>query len=70
MSNKYVIIYARNENYDHAIHVKFRKFTDYIHKTLPQWKLINHIPNKYPQYPLGHNNDTTSPSDFYMYTLA
>jgi hypothetical protein len=28
--NTNVIIYAKNENKDYAIHVKFRKFTKYI----------------------------------------
>lgn len=66
-SDKYVIIYARNENYNHTTHVKFRKFTDYIQKEFPKWELIKHIPNKYPQLPIGSNNENTSPSDFYIY---
>lgn len=67
MSNKYVIIYAKNENINHAQHVKFRKFTDYIDEFLPMWNLIEFIPNQYPQTKLGDNNNNTSPSDFYIY---
>ena len=67
MSNKYVIIYAKNEDVNHAVHVKFRKFSNYIKSNLPEWQLIKHIPNKFPQLKLGQNNDTTSPSDFYIY---
>ena len=67
MSDKFVIIFARNENVDLAIHVKFRKFTDYIENNFKNWKLIKHIPNKYSQKILGQDNDTTSPSDFYIY---
>ena len=67
MSKKYVIIYAKNENINHAQHVKFRKFSTYIDKNLPSWKLIKKIPNKFPQLKLGHDNDTTSPSDFYIF---
>lgn len=66
-SNKYVIIYARDENKNHTVHVKFRKFTDYIENTFKTFKLIKHIPNKFPQNPIGHNNSVTSPSDFYIY---
>ena len=66
-SKKYVIIYAKNEDVNHTIHVKFRKFSNYIENNLPEWQLIKHIPNKYPQLKLGKNNDKTSPSDFYIY---
>lgn len=48
MSNKYVIIYAKNEDINHAQHVKFRKFSNYIEQNLPNWNLIKYIPNKYP----------------------
>lgn len=67
MSDKYVIIYARNENKNHVVHVKFRKFSNYIENNLQEWNLIKHIPNKYPQIILGNDNDITSPSDFYIY---
>lgn len=65
-SDKFVIIYARNDNVNHAEHVKFRKFTEVI-ITFKDWRLIQHIPNKYPQTILGKNNHNTSPSDFYIY---
>lgn len=67
MSEKYVIIYAKNEDLKHVTHVKFRKFSDYIKSNLPEWKLIKHIPNKYPQLVIGKDNEQTSPSDFYIY---
>ena len=67
MSKKYVIIYAKDEDINHVQHVKFRKFSSYIESNLPEWKLIKHIPNKYPQLKVGENNDKTSPSDFYIY---
>jgi hypothetical protein len=66
-SKKYVIIYARDQNLNHALHVKFRKFTDYIKTSFQEFKLVKHIPNKFPQTLIGHNNDITSPSDFYIY---
>lgn len=67
MSNKYVIIYAKNQDVNHATHVKFRKFSNYIESNLPEWQLIKHIPNKFPQLKLGVNNNKTSPSEFYIY---
>jgi len=67
LANKYVIIYANNEDINHTIHVKFRKFTDYINNNFKDWKLIEHIPNKYPQLIIGQDNDHTSPSDFYIF---
>ena len=67
MSNKYIIIYAKNKDVNHCLHVKFRKFSNYIEDNFPEWQLIKHIPNKYPQLILGKNNEKTSPSDFYIY---
>ena len=67
MSKKYVIIYAKNKDINHTVHVKFRKFSNYIESNLPEWQLIKHIPNKFPQLKMGKNNDKTSPSDFYIY---
>ena len=55
MSKQYVIIYAKNEDINHTVHVKFRKFSSYIENNLPEWQLIKHIPNKYPQLNIGQN---------------
>jgi len=66
-SKKYVIIYAKNQDINHAVHVRFRRFSNYIKSNLPAWQLIEHIPNTYPQLKLGQDNDKTSPSDFYIY---
>lgn len=67
MSNKYVIIYAKDNDINHCQHVKFRKFTEYIKENYDMWKLIQHIPNRYPQIIMGKDNENTSPSDFYIY---
>lgn len=68
LSNKFVIIYAIDEKDDsrnYAPHVKPRKFTDWIYKNKEEFKLIKHIPNKYP---FAKNREkTTSFSDFYIY---
>ncbi len=50
-SNRYVIIYASdsddNRGYE-GTHVRHRKFTRWIQENLPHWKLVEHLPNRYP----------------------
>lgn len=65
-SNKYILIYARNQTKKHADHVYFREFNDYFVNTY-KCTLIKKFPNRYPQKILGLDNSTTSPSDFYLY---
>ena len=65
-SHKYILIYARDETTKHAPHVYFRAFNDYIQDKY-KCKLIKKFLNKYPQKQLGFNNQTTSPSDFFLY---
>jgi hypothetical protein len=66
-SGRYVIIYSSNsddnEGYQ-GTHVRHRKLTKWIQNNLSRWKLIKHIPNKYP-----YNGDyrTGSFADFYIY---
>lgn len=66
-SNNYVIIYSCNfENIDDfPPHVRLRKFTPWIEKYKPNFKLMKHIPNKYP----WEENDPvrTSFADFYIF---
>jgi SAM-dependent methyltransferase len=69
-SNQYAIIYSSDfdgrEGYQPP-HVRHRNFTTWIQRSLPQWKLIEHIPNKYP-----YQGDYTqgSFSDFFVYAKA
>jgi len=65
-SNKYVIIYAsnKNENPVEAVHVKHRKFTEWVNNHITSFKLIKHIPNKYPW---NGNEYETSFADFFIY---
>lgn len=69
-SNQYVIIYASDtdEREAHqAPHVRHRHFTAWIRQNIPHWKLIEHIPNKYP-----YQGDYTQGSfaDFFVYAKA
>lgn len=66
-SNRYVIIYASDsdDNRDQeGTHVRHRKLTKWVQQKLPAWKLVEHIPNRYPyrgDYQKG------SFADFFVY---
>jgi hypothetical protein len=64
-SSNFVIIYACNFDRETEYHVRCRTFTGYIEEHIKGWRLINHIPNKYPYDKTEPN--TTSWSDFYIY---
>lgn len=66
-SGKYVIIYSFDSNDNHLTYgtnMRLRKFTNWINQNRKEWKLISHIPNKYP-----YNIETGQGflSDFYIY---
>jgi len=50
-SSRHVIIYASdtddNQRYD-GQHIRHRKFTAWIRQNLPNWRLLEHLPNRYP----------------------
>lgn len=69
-SEKFVIIYASNYDkqvmvYGKISHVRHRKFTDWIDQNATNFKLIAHIPNKYPS--TESEPDMTSFADFYIF---
>ena len=70
-STKFVIIYSSNIDYTpDSLHVKHRKFSDWIIKMNPEWELIKHIPNAYPiSVKERENIDSKSFSDFFIYKL-
>jgi trans-aconitate methyltransferase len=66
-STKFTIIYSSNTNEQIkpiSPHVKHRKWSDWVAMNIKDWKLIRHIPNKYP-----YNGDCqiSSFSEFYIY---
>ncbi len=67
-ADKYVIIYSSNTNsnsiFDGA-HIKNRKFTKWVARCKPEWKMSEHIPNRYPIEHYQKNKG--SHSDFYIY---
>jgi SAM-dependent methyltransferase len=65
-SSKYVIIYSSNTNErkSKAPHVKHRKFTDWVERNQKSFKLLEHVPNKYP---FDGDGARTSFADFFIY---
>jgi hypothetical protein len=66
-AERFVIIYSSNtddQSFTTAIHVRHRKFSDWVEVNCPDWNLIDFLPNKYP-----YNGDSnlTSFADFYFY---
>lgn len=66
-SDRHAIIYSSNsdDNRGNAgTHVRHRQFTRWIEEEIPAWRLVSHIPNRYP-----HRGDyrTGSRADFYVY---
>jgi len=68
-SKKFVIIYSSNkENKNNKdIHVRHRVFTNWISKNKPQWKLHDHIPNKFPTKINSSKNNSFC--DFFIFKL-
>jgi len=67
-STRYVVIYSSNFEESGDPHVKHRRFTDWIDKNMPDWRLARTIKNKYPYNPQDYRN--TSHADFYLYEKA
>ncbi len=65
VAKQYVIIYSSNVDGAISYHERDRKFTNWIEKNLPNWTLLQHIPNPYPYDP--ENGDLTSKADFYIF---
>lgn len=67
-SKKYVIIYSSNtdDNDDNGtvLHVKHRKFTDWVESNKPEFNLLTFIPNKFP---FNKDGSRTSFADFYIF---
>lgn len=69
-SRRYVIVYSSDSdnNQGHeGTHVRHRKFTRWVGDNLPHWKLIQHIPSRYP-----YHGDYTQGSfaDFFIYEIG
>jgi SAM-dependent methyltransferase len=65
-SGTYVIVYSSNsaEIGGAGRHEKHRRFTDWVDANETGWKLVEHIPNRYPY---AGDSATGSPADFFVY---
>lgn len=67
-ANRFVIIYSDNEESPReALHVRHRRFTDWIGCNKLDWQLVEHIPN---QFPSQSNQELGSWADFWVYVRA
>jgi len=64
-SGKFVIVYASNQDLPPDVHVRHRKFTDWVTEQAPDWALLRMIPNRYPFDP--NSPDETSFAEFYIF---
>jgi len=66
-STRFVVIYSSNTDRQERLqppHVRHREFTRWIDQNITGWKLIKHIPNKYP---FTGDINAGSFADFYIY---
>jgi|SRR5579859_2044414 len=66
-SNRYVIIYSSDTDDHHGhdgVHVRHRNFTRWVRENLPNWKLMERLPNRYP---FRGDYRTGSFAEFFIY---
>lgn len=66
-STRWVVIYSSNTDSNdpaQSIHVRHRKFTDWIERHRPDFELVRHVPNKYPVDRYGADG---SFADFFVF---
>ena len=65
-ARRFVVIYSSNvEAGLQAPHIRHRRFSNDVAGTLPAWRLVAHVPNRYPFDPAAP--DETSFADFFVY---
>ncbi len=64
-AKRYVIVYSSNHEAEHAAtHVKHRRFTDWVQVYHANFKLVRHIPNRWP---LADDDQSQSFADFFVF---
>jgi SAM-dependent methyltransferase len=65
-ATRYVIIYSSNSDRpSNAVHVRHRKFTDWIERERPDFRQCGFVANRYPED--SRDMDNTSFADFYFF---
>jgi SAM-dependent methyltransferase len=67
-SDRAVIVYSSNKDQIWAPHVRHRRFTDWIETNCPDFKLVQHVPNRFPFN--EQDPEHTSFADFYVFEKA
>lgn len=67
-AGRYAIVYSTDHHEHHAAHVRHRRFTDWVARNCPQWKLVRRIPNAYP--PHLADGQPTSAADFFVFAVT
>lgn len=62
-SEQFVIIYSSDFDQAQKFHEKRRQFTGWVQLNKPMWRLVDHIPNRFPYNADGEG----SLSEFYIY---
>ena len=67
-STRFVIVYSNNTDTQpaqgHAVHVRNRKFTDWMDEHASPWRLLRHVPNEVDADP---DTASSSHSSFFFY---
>jgi SAM-dependent methyltransferase len=66
-SRDFVIVYSSNTDNNSSVttpHVRHRKFIDWVKNNRSNWRLLQHIPNRYP---LTKSDASGSFADFYIF---
>jgi SAM-dependent methyltransferase len=65
-ATRFVLIYASNFDSDWpSPHVRHRRFSNLVAERWPSWRLLAHLPNRFPYDP--KRPDDTSFADFFVY---
>jgi SAM-dependent methyltransferase len=68
-ARQYVIVYASNdERVSDSIHVRHRRFTDWVERNRPDFRQVGFVKNAYPES--VNDIDNTSFADFYFFGKA
>lgn len=67
-ATRFVIIYSSNKDERGAVHVRHRKFTDWIEQNRPGARFVEKMANPYPEDPADPTE--TSFADFYIFAVG
>lgn len=66
LAERFVIVYSSNEERAATSpHVRHRRFTDWVEREASEWRLREHVPNRYPTS--LKDGEETSHADFYVF---